>query len=159
MQLTIIVPDNTIIIDGRALPIDCSTLDPNIRIVQWYDDHGEIEFDNVPGQDFRRNGKINSLSGLSQVIEAWQELAARFDAEDKLKEMPAHEAKRILARIDGEPKLKQKSISEAVRLIQKIETDPTLKSDSLGKAVDKILEIEARPPEPPIPPISPGPPQ
>jgi hypothetical protein len=67
MRLTIIADDKTVIIDGiKFSNIDLSSLPENVHAVQWYDDHGEIEFKgNVPNQD------ITNIDAYQEIINAW----------------------------------------------------------------------------------------
>jgi hypothetical protein len=42
--IAIVREDNIVIVDGLAMPVDCSSLIENIHAVSWYGDNGEIEF-------------------------------------------------------------------------------------------------------------------
>ena len=79
-RLTIIRADNTVIIGGRAVIVDCSGLDQSIHAGQWYGARGEIEYVRNPAADpasYRPNRAISDLSGFQSVIDAWVATAAR----------------------------------------------------------------------------------
>jgi hypothetical protein len=45
MRLTIVADDQCVGVEGEYLsPTDLSQLDPTIHAVQWYGEHGEIEY-------------------------------------------------------------------------------------------------------------------
>jgi hypothetical protein len=45
MRVLIVVAQNTIIIDGRGMALDCTSLrSKQISALRWYGDHGEIEY-------------------------------------------------------------------------------------------------------------------
>jgi hypothetical protein len=46
MRVSIIVPDNIVYVDGVPAPVDCSDLSVDTHAVQWYDDFGEVEYNN-----------------------------------------------------------------------------------------------------------------
>jgi hypothetical protein len=148
MDVTILVPEDTVIVDGRSLPIDCSSVDQNIRVVRWYEDgdYGEVEFANEPGKPFMRNGQLTgSLGEFRPILDAWQEQADKIDAVEQLKEVPPDEAVRIMEKIESEPTLRIASVQEAVRLLQKVERDPDLRNKPLGQSVETIKLIESEP--------------
>jgi hypothetical protein len=146
MRVTIHVSDNVVAVDGRPLPIDCSAIDSNIRILHWWDTHGEVEFHTEPGEMFRRNGKLDSLTDFRNVIEAWQTMAQQLDSAVQLKAMPGRDAGFMLAQINAEPVLKALPIDEAVRLVKKIDQDPDLITEPISEAV-RILETIEQSPE------------
>jgi hypothetical protein len=72
MRLTIIKPDNAVYINGVCFSeIDLSWIpkfdDNEVHAVQWYDDHGEIEF--TTSID---NLKITELGIFEQVVPLWE---------------------------------------------------------------------------------------
>jgi hypothetical protein len=81
MTLTIINPDNLVIIDGRGLPIDCSLLMPNssIRVVQWDGAKGHIEYYNSIDKPYKPNTPLTSINQFQPVIDAWNEKANEID--------------------------------------------------------------------------------
>jgi len=81
-RITIVREDNTVIVDGRALPIDCGPLAAAIHAVQWHGDKGHIEYVNPPGappEDFLPNAEIESLEPFQSVVNAWQAAADAID--------------------------------------------------------------------------------
>jgi len=144
MRVTIIVPDDMVIVDGRPIPVDCSELNQNIRVVQWYDDHGEIEFDNAPGRNFRRNGRINDLSDFKSIVDTWQALADKLDLHASTRVMPPHEALNALAKIESVSELQGMPIEKTLDILMRIKTDPRLRGKSLKKALDALEELDAR---------------
>ena len=105
-KLTIVRSSNTISIDGRALQVDCSSLDPNIAVVQWNehgDGTGHIEF-SQPGQSTWLNGTLTSVDGLHDfqpLIDAWNSAAALIENPPPLALAPAKANKKILIREDA----------------------------------------------------------
>jgi len=73
MRLTIVRYDNMVSINGEPKPIDCSGLNTDISAVQWYGDHGHIEFvnDGADAYHFRLNEEITDISRFQPVIDAW----------------------------------------------------------------------------------------
>lgn len=66
MRLTIVPVDKSIILDGKALiriKQDLSWIPSDIHAVQWYDDCGEVEYN-----DGKPNEKITSLGIYEQAI-------------------------------------------------------------------------------------------
>jgi hypothetical protein len=67
MRISIIAEDNTVMLDGKHHTTDCSgLLVDRIRALQWYGDHGEIEFVNHAAP----NEKITSLAPFMHYIDA-----------------------------------------------------------------------------------------
>src|SRR6188472_3576667 len=91
MRATIIRPDNIVLVNGRAMNVDCSALDPNIRVVQWYDTEGEIEFDNEGATVFRSNGKLTDIAEFQFILDAWAAAAAIADTPEPLRPEPTLE--------------------------------------------------------------------
>lgn len=84
MRLTIIPSDNLVIVDGRGLTIELSgypQLD-GVRVLQWDDalGQGQLEFVNLPGDDFKPNETITSIEPYQDILDAWQ---AAADAQDQ----------------------------------------------------------------------------
>lgn len=66
MRISIITEDNAVVINGKHMVSDCSgLLADNIRAVQWYDKHGEVEFINHVAP----NEIIKDLSPFQQYID------------------------------------------------------------------------------------------
>lgn len=68
MNLTIIVSDSVVGIDGKFKKIDLSNIDKNIHAVQWNGDYGHIEY-----IDRRPNEIITSIDIFQDVIDKWNE--------------------------------------------------------------------------------------
>ncbi len=76
MRLTIIVPDNTICKDGACIiNVSWQGAPSNVRALQWYDNHGEIEFKNgLP------NEAITELPDwANNAVTAWEAAKAYLD--------------------------------------------------------------------------------
>jgi hypothetical protein len=71
MLLTIVKPDDIVLIDGEARRVNCSSVAPDISVIQWLDTTGWIEFDNQPGNQFRLNEDIDSIEPWQHLIDAW----------------------------------------------------------------------------------------
>jgi hypothetical protein len=73
MRVTIIPPDGMVYVEGQALAVDCSSIDPSIHAIQWYDTIGEIEFKTDDTTNTRQpNAKITDISPFQHVIDLWQ---------------------------------------------------------------------------------------
>jgi hypothetical protein len=142
MRATILVHDNIVRINDRTLTIDCSSVDQNIRVVQWYDSFGEIEFNNDAGQAFFRNGKLDTLDEFRPIIDAWFAWADAIDSSETLKTMPMVTHHAIIDKINGSAKLKAKPFDDAVKMVLDIQRDPSLLAMSTDQAV---TELENRP--------------
>jgi len=137
MLVTILVHDNTVTVDGRSLPIDCSAIDQNIRVIQWYDTFGAVEFYNDPGKPFRLNGRLDSIHDLAdfqETIDAWQALVAKIDAVPVLTQTTPQQAVQMLEQIDAHPELLAAPIDEATEKLRKIQIDGDLDVPTLGLA-------------------------
>ncbi|WP_028145976.1 hypothetical protein [Bradyrhizobium japonicum] len=69
MRITIVVPDNVVIVDGVKHAVDCSQF-AGIHAVQWFDTVGDIEF--VYDPDTRTkplNETIHSLDQFQPVLD------------------------------------------------------------------------------------------
>ena len=94
MRLTIIIPDRTIIIDGEALTEinqDFTWIPENVRAVQWYHTHGEIEFN-----DGTLNEKIEELGIYAQAIQIFSDEKERLVLEEQLKYQKQQESRDTL---------------------------------------------------------------
>lgn len=78
-HVTIIRPDNKVIIDGRVAKVDCSSMPNNYHAVQWHGAEGYIETrtgDNIILKDLQ---SFQALINQALLTEA----NARFAAEDE----------------------------------------------------------------------------
>lgn len=67
MQLTIDRDYSSVTINGTMHQVDCASVQPEIAIVLWFDDHGEIHF---------RDGRVTGLGDIMRfkpVIDLWNE--------------------------------------------------------------------------------------
>jgi hypothetical protein len=84
MRITIIPVDKFISIDGIGIldiQQDLSWIPSDVHAVQWYDDHGEIEY-----KDKRPNAKITSLGVYEQAIIDHENETKRIKEETERKE-------------------------------------------------------------------------
>lgn len=81
MRLTIIKEDSILGIDGVFRTLDLSSLDPEIRAVQWEGAKGHIEYFNSP------NTPLDTLDIFSNVIQGWYNLAPSPILEPTLEEV------------------------------------------------------------------------
>jgi hypothetical protein len=139
MLVTIVVPDNIVSVDGRVLPVDCSSIDGNIRVIQWYDTFGTIEFMNMPGNAYRANGKLTDLGEYQPVIDTWSEIASKIDAAAALQSMTPQMALQALDQIASSPVLEAAPIDQATALLAKIQLDPDLDVPTLG--LDECIRL------------------
>lgn len=83
MKLVIIRPDNSVILDGAGLWVDCAALPAYIHAVQWDGEEGWIEFVNDHKGQHLPNLKISNLSPYAFLVEKWNETKAENDARAK----------------------------------------------------------------------------
>lgn len=67
-RVSIIVPDNMVVIDGKPHEVDCSGL-VGIHAVQWQGERGHVEY--RPGDEPRGNDEIVSMADYAAIIAAW----------------------------------------------------------------------------------------
>lgn len=82
MRLTIVVPDSFVGIDGEFREVNLSSLNPNIRAVQWDGTQGHVEY-----FDGKANTNLTDINAFSAVIAAWQALTPPAPAEPTLAEL------------------------------------------------------------------------
>lgn len=90
MRLTIIPEDKVIIINNQTLfniKQDLSWIPDGIHAIQWYDDHGEIEYDDVKTP----NEKIKELGIFEQAITDYNNELKRLE-EEKIRQQEEYEA-------------------------------------------------------------------
>lgn len=66
MRVTIIRDDGIVGMSGLFRKVDLSGLHPSIRVVQWNNDHGHIEF-----YDDKANLEITDFTDFQPFVEAW----------------------------------------------------------------------------------------
>ena len=74
MRLTIIPSDKVVIVDGIALH-GLNFILKNIRAIQWYEDHGEVEY-----LDGSPNKVINNISSYQSIIDIYNTKKAQLKA-------------------------------------------------------------------------------
>ena len=79
MHIAIHVEPNQVFIEGRFNDVDCTELAAqDIHAVQWYDDHGEVEFKSEYLPDEKRehrepNQHITDFTPYQPYVDAWIE--------------------------------------------------------------------------------------
>lgn len=71
MRVTIVRENNAVTIDGATREVDCSGVDSDIRVIQWIDETGWLEFVNGLGEPFRVNQPIDDIGPYQYLIDAW----------------------------------------------------------------------------------------
>lgn len=81
MKLTIIKEDNMVLVDGKALELDLSTITfpENFWALQWNSSSGHIEYNSPMIQ----NNEITSLPDWANVcVTKWQTRKTKIEAEE-----------------------------------------------------------------------------
>ncbi len=83
MRLTIVKPDNLVIIDKEPVTVDLTafSLPDHLHALQWYGNHGEIEFD-----DGTPNQTIDNITAYQPVIDRYVELKKQAENPPSLSE-------------------------------------------------------------------------
>jgi hypothetical protein len=90
MRVTIIADDNAVYVEGECFLIDCAALrKKNIHAVQFYREHGEVEYKSQWLKDESRwhrepNKMIDSVAEFQDIIDTWHEYKERRDANVKV---------------------------------------------------------------------------
>jgi hypothetical protein len=98
-RLTIARADNIVIVDGRALNVDCSALPADVRVVQWDGARGHTE--HVPNAQGRHvpNKAIDSIEPFAAIVGAWR--AAAHEADNPPEPKVEHVKEALLAHVDA----------------------------------------------------------
>lgn len=85
MRVTIIRDDNTVIVDGEAHHVDCSTLPTDFHALQWAGDLGEIEYRmlncaHCGGRSKKQNVTIADMVPYQPYVDGWRVAKATADA-------------------------------------------------------------------------------
>lgn len=67
MRVTIIKDDSKVGVDGDFRRVDLSDLSADIHAVQWYGNHGEIEYRRP-----RKNVKLEEFTPFAVYLERWR---------------------------------------------------------------------------------------
>ena len=87
MRLTIVRPDNVVLVDGKGLNMDLSRFRSlrDVRVVQWDGEKGHLEFNGRP------NEPIESMVPYQEVVDAFKlKLKEKEDAERDAKASKDH---------------------------------------------------------------------
>jgi hypothetical protein len=72
MRVTIIADENRINVEGFSHDVDCSSLE-GVHVVQWYGDHGELEYWNGLGsKTLRTNTHFEDFEPFQFLLDAWE---------------------------------------------------------------------------------------
>ena len=98
MKVTIIKPDNYIVVNGRGtMSVDLSSMPDGVRVVQWLDGKGEVELTeigSITGREYPVNQAITDITTYQPLIDA---AIAAFDLEDNPPPPPPPTAEELLA--------------------------------------------------------------
>lgn len=98
MQVTIIKPDNYIVVNGRGtMSVDLSSMPDGVRVLQWDGGKGEIELTEVgsiTGREYPVNQEITDISAYQPLIDA---AIAAFYLEDNPPPPPPPTSEELLA--------------------------------------------------------------
>jgi hypothetical protein len=96
MRVSILVPDNTVYVDGVPAPVDCTELASDTHAVQWYDDYGEVEYVTTIDPEAMMlhkepNGMITDFTPYQPYVEEWvlshnRKVEERKKIEDEMRE-------------------------------------------------------------------------
>lgn len=93
--ITIIRPDNSIVIDGIGREVDCSSLPAYVKAIQWTRVSGWIEFVQDGKGQFLPNLTIADFAPYNYLIEKWTEVGKPEPPEvDVAETKPQHTARK-----------------------------------------------------------------
>lgn len=98
MQVTAVRNDNTVIVNGVALKVDCGDLPSVIRVIHWNGKSGWIEFNPAP-DGFVPNMKIVDFSPYTHLVDRWRLVLAEQNA--KVAEARSITIEEEIARIEA----------------------------------------------------------
>lgn len=80
-KYTIVAEDDTVVVDGKALKIDCSDLPEYVRAVQWDGEKGHIEY--RPDAKGRQHGNVNivDFTPFMFLVDRWTAERIKQDEE------------------------------------------------------------------------------
>jgi hypothetical protein len=80
-RLTIVADDSKVYVDGVALKVDLTGLDPQIHAIQWNGSRGEIEHRPYDEKGNRRpNAFFTDISAYKVFVNRWSAAKAAEDA-------------------------------------------------------------------------------
>lgn len=78
--VTIVRPDNTVVVDGVGLKVDCTSLPGYVKSIQWTGESGWIEFMQDHKSQFLPNMPIADFTPYKYLSDKWVEAKAASDA-------------------------------------------------------------------------------
>lgn len=77
MQVTIIVDDELVLVEGQPNKVDLSSLDPEIHAIQWDGSRGEIEYRTDETGNRKMNFCIVDFTPYQHIVDLWIEEAKK----------------------------------------------------------------------------------
>lgn len=138
MRVTISREDNTVIVNGTPLSVDCSDLSHIIRVVQWDGAIGWIEFVQAFDGGFIPNIKIIDFKPYDYLVDRWRLALAERAANDKENKVRSIEEE--INRIET-----NKKQAEEIRAMTVVARDQAEQQRAEKQAiVDQIAKLNAR---------------
>jgi hypothetical protein len=73
MRVTIIPIESRVNVEGYSETIDCSAVDEEIHVIQWYGNFGEVEYEtDVETGKRKPNERIDSFEPYQSLLAAWE---------------------------------------------------------------------------------------
>lgn len=74
MRVTVIVAEDRVNVEGFSESVNCSALfDEHVHVIQWYGDHGEIEYWHAPNATtFKAPKQITDFTPYQYLVDAWE---------------------------------------------------------------------------------------
>ena len=111
MRLTIVKPDNLVILDKRSHRLSLTDVPGNLHALQWQGSQGHIEYSNQP------NEAIRQLPGWTEpLIQEHQRLS---DIEDTEREQAGRQA---VHQLNGDARQRREEQSRNARLLKEQQT-------------------------------------
>jgi hypothetical protein len=139
MRLTVIYDDKFIKIDGKGMffadnwPFE----ETDIHAVQWYDDHGELEYKTaIPNKELTKKSQIKKyLDFFNEEYAKWEAEQTKIEEEEKQRLITWEEAMREL---ELQMDMMQKNHQEE---IEKVIDDHTERLESLNQQRDREISM------------------
>lgn len=106
MRVTIIRDDNTVLVDGEAYAVDCSSFPADFHALQWEGISGEVEYRTVVCSHCNTRSKkpnlfVNDMTPYLPYVDAWTK-AKQAAIEEIRRQAAAHlEAEKAVADAAG----------------------------------------------------------
>lgn len=94
--VTIVRPDNRVVVDGAGMSVDCSSLSTYVKAIQWTGESGWIEFAYDGRGKFEPNQPITSFEPYAHFVDKWNDAKAAGEkaaADAQVKRAAEQEAK------------------------------------------------------------------